>query len=129
VALCQSLHHPAYIVADSALPSVFESPKLVAIVPYHLKTAVREERRVEVNQVHAVLREVLQNVLAIATIDCIGLKAHAGRIVRHNLVTNSGNPHLFIGGMKAARYSTLETPSALADGNSDVLLPARRHGP
>src|SRR5688572_24080383 len=66
--------HPIEVVLDVALPAVLEGPDLGLVAPDHLVKAVREERRVEVDQVDAVGRELPEDMQVVLAVQDAGLE-------------------------------------------------------
>lgn len=69
VHLNRAFAHPARIDVDAALPAVLEGTDLSLVAPDDLVETVREERRIEVNQVDAVRRDFCENLLVVVAVD------------------------------------------------------------
>lgn len=67
--LNRAIAHPVHVVANAALPAVFERADLGLVAPDHLVAAVREERRVEVDKVDALSRELAEATQVVVAVE------------------------------------------------------------
>ena len=74
VQLDHSLLHPVHVDVNATLPAVLEGPHLGLVAPDHFVLAVREEGRVQVDEIDALGRELAEPVQVVIAIDDASLK-------------------------------------------------------